>query len=482
MNPMSLVKTTLACLCAVTLMMLGVEVIRAAGFTVASTADVGDSSPGDGICDDGSGQCTLRAAIEEANALAGEDTITLTAGVYLLSLGQLNVTSDMVIQGDNATVDANRQSRVFNISGSNWVTLTELTIQRGREISGAGIYHDGGQLTLVGVTVTLNSAEFNFASNGGGGIHNRAGVVRLFNTRVISNKSYENGGGIYNSDQLFWDGGQLAGNQTAGDDQCAGGGLFNAGGPVAELHNLSVLNNLAKHTGGGVFTAGELTVTASLFEGNTSGYLPGMPIIGGAGIGVQGTINPRAVLRDVIVRRNDSVYGGGGGICIERSAYLEADGLQLYDNKTFMDGGGIGVDCRYYSGSLLVARGFVEQPMQTWKTVPPAPLGPFAAWPLNPNVILTNVTIYSNTAGGIGGGIQNNGARMVIFNSVIRDNRTIAWVYETHGGGIGSESGIVGLDAVRIENNYSVRHGGGIYNRGAMHIRNGTIISGNASG
>ena len=44
-------------------------------FTVTSTGDGGDSNPGNGICDDGTGDCTLRAAMEEANAVAGKDTI-----------------------------------------------------------------------------------------------------------------------------------------------------------------------------------------------------------------------------------------------------------------------------------------------------------------------------------------------------------------------------------------------------------------------
>ena len=51
----------------------------AATFTVDSTADTVDFSAGDGVCDTddstGDGPCTLRAAIAEANALAGADTI-----------------------------------------------------------------------------------------------------------------------------------------------------------------------------------------------------------------------------------------------------------------------------------------------------------------------------------------------------------------------------------------------------------------------
>ena len=54
----------------------------AAGFVVNSTGDASDTTAGDGVCDtggvnsQGATECTLRAAIEEANGLAGADTIT----------------------------------------------------------------------------------------------------------------------------------------------------------------------------------------------------------------------------------------------------------------------------------------------------------------------------------------------------------------------------------------------------------------------
>src|SRR4030065_2429571 len=60
---------------------------RAATFTVNSTADAVDANPGDGVCETapGNGVCTLRAAVQEANALPGADTINLPAGIYLLT-------------------------------------------------------------------------------------------------------------------------------------------------------------------------------------------------------------------------------------------------------------------------------------------------------------------------------------------------------------------------------------------------------------
>ena len=49
-------------------------VAQAAGvYVVDSTADTSDGRVGDGACDDGTGSCTLRAALEEANAAPGPD-------------------------------------------------------------------------------------------------------------------------------------------------------------------------------------------------------------------------------------------------------------------------------------------------------------------------------------------------------------------------------------------------------------------------
>ena len=44
-------------------------------YTVNSTLDTPDNAVGDGVCDDGNGNCTLRAAIQESNANPGRNTI-----------------------------------------------------------------------------------------------------------------------------------------------------------------------------------------------------------------------------------------------------------------------------------------------------------------------------------------------------------------------------------------------------------------------
>ena len=88
---------------------LTAAVARAADFVVDSTVDAIDAMPGDGICAADGGACTVRAAVIESNQLAGADTISMPAGLYVLTIGgageydglagDLNVLGDLSIRG-----------------------------------------------------------------------------------------------------------------------------------------------------------------------------------------------------------------------------------------------------------------------------------------------------------------------------------------------------------------------------------------------
>src|SRR5262245_35107916 len=54
-------------------------------FTVNSTADAVDANLNDPACKTSGNVCTLRAAIQQANASNTADTITLPAGTYTLT-------------------------------------------------------------------------------------------------------------------------------------------------------------------------------------------------------------------------------------------------------------------------------------------------------------------------------------------------------------------------------------------------------------
>lgn len=75
--------------------------------TVDSTLDTSDAAPGNGVCDDGSGNCTLRAAIEEANALAGTHTINFN----ISGGGEQTIVPDTQLPalGSNITLDGSTQ-------------------------------------------------------------------------------------------------------------------------------------------------------------------------------------------------------------------------------------------------------------------------------------------------------------------------------------------------------------------------------------
>src|SRR5262245_13095274 len=111
---------------------------QAATFTVTAATDAVDAIPGDGNCDTGAGQCTLRAAIQEANALAGTDVISVPVGTYTLTLGALNVLSDTLISGvlsATTIVDGGGVDGVFLISVignlTPTVTISNLTLRNG---------------------------------------------------------------------------------------------------------------------------------------------------------------------------------------------------------------------------------------------------------------------------------------------------------------------------------------------------------------
>jgi CSLREA domain-containing protein len=89
----------------------GSLVAGAATFVVTTTLDAPDVAPGNGACASAGGGCTLRAAVMEANALAGDDSVQLGAFTYRLTLlgggddgGDLDLASNLEIAGNGATI------------------------------------------------------------------------------------------------------------------------------------------------------------------------------------------------------------------------------------------------------------------------------------------------------------------------------------------------------------------------------------------
>ena len=247
---------------------------EAATFTVNSTGDAVDANVGNGVCETGPGNgvCTLRAAIQEANALSGADTINLPAGTYTLNRGSgddtatggdLDINGDLAITGVGARVtriDGNSLDRVFDVR-SGTVAISNLEIRNGT----VGGNDGGGIRNLTALTLTDVSVSNNRAKNGGGIVND--GTITLTRVAVAGNAATSGTGGGFQSSgaspRNYLTNVTISGNSATGD---GGGAEFDHG----DLVNVTIANNTSP-TSGGLNKRGSqsFTLKNTIIAGNT---------------------------------------------------------------------------------------------------------------------------------------------------------------------------------------------------------------------
>ncbi len=159
-------------------------------FTVNNTGDAADFAPGNGVCETaaGNGVCTLRAAIQEANALTACSPLTIDFSVNgTIALGStlpFIARSNLTITGPGAnqlTVSGNNAVQVLQINAATSnITLSGLTVANGRVVNSPG----AGLVNFSNGTVTLNNLAFtgNRTMTGGDGgaiSHDATGTLTL---------------------------------------------------------------------------------------------------------------------------------------------------------------------------------------------------------------------------------------------------------------------------------------------------------------
>ena len=286
---------------------------QAATFTVNNPLDVVDAAPGNGVCETapGNGVCTLRAAIQETNALGGAQII-LPPNIYRLDItNQLAITSNLTIAGDDASttiIDGNKSARVnsgiFSIRAGVTVSISGVTIRNG---AAGGILNNGGTLTLTNSIVSGNNTN-----SSGGGISNNGGTLMLTNSTVSGNSAKVDGAGIISSNgtltvaTVTLINSTVSGNNAGAATASSGGGIYNLGRTLT-LINSTVSGNsvVCCAGGGGIYNAGvasTLTLINSTVSGNST-------VCCGGGIQNYGTM----MLTNSTVSGN-STTGDGGGI------------------------------------------------------------------------------------------------------------------------------------------------------------------------
>lgn len=403
----------------------------AATFTVNTTNDTPDANTGDGICADASGNCSLRAAIMQANALVGADVINVPAGTYMLTIagagenscatGDLDITDDLTIVGTDQCsvfIDGDDLDRVFHvISGT--VILEFLTIRNGKIDPGRG----GGirnQTTLdvrecVISDCSAIGAEANSTLSGfGGGIWN-SGTLVLERTSIVGN--YAQGG-------RGQDGTVCGGGGGAGGGGGFGGGIYNSATGTVNANLCTIAENIAEGGEGG---KGYPHNGCDLNNGNGG---RGGGNGGAGGLGINGGSQ----------NGGNGAHGGGGGGGGSNWTSPGSGGNGGYGGG----GGGNGARLGGGSGGAVGTGGFGGG-----------------------NGGLGNFSAAGGSGGGagLGGGIFNNNGTVTLIQTTVAFNEAIGGAPKS-GGFTGPGQPGQGI-------------GGGLFNRGGLMQMDGTIAAAN---
>ncbi|MBK9124771.1 MAG: right-handed parallel beta-helix repeat-containing protein [Chloroflexi bacterium] len=244
-------------------------------FTVNSSGDTVDVNVGNGVCADSGGQCTLRAAVMEANASAGPHTISVaypfielfagSAGDNVDSSGDLDIASNITITGTAAqpTALVNPIDRVFDVQDGGNLSLTNIkvTLSGNSTQSGGGIrVGNGASFTGTRIVVVNNIAD------AGAGIYiNRAESFRLFSSAIIHNHARDgNGGGLFfrDAEDAQVVNSTIAGNSstfTFSGSPLPGGGVYVVAATGSYESDVAFIHSTIAHNtagvGGGLFVS-----------------------------------------------------------------------------------------------------------------------------------------------------------------------------------------------------------------------------------
>jgi len=324
----------------------GMRDLQASVFLVDLGVDTPDADPGDGECATEGGNCSVRAAFEEAAALGGEKHVIVLRDetTHTLSLHTpIEVVGDVVLTRPCTTeigdvvpcpLDSDVElDRDVSIDGDGATRLLEVT--------------GGSSLRVRGVALRGGVAEPSAACSSGLGA----------------------GGAICSAPNASLD---LEATLIEGCRASLGGAVA---GPVT-LHRSIVQGNTALEIGGGLYASGvAVVVEESTVDGNAVRETEGdRPSGKGGGVAIVGGGSLR-VLRSAI-SRNASLEGGG--IFLDDPATVRIENSTLSTNEAGATGGGLWIACAACAGS--------------------------------PPVELNNVTIAANVSGGAGTAVATTGA------------------------------------------------------------------------
>jgi predicted outer membrane repeat protein len=337
-------------------------------FVLDTQSDTQDVLPGDSKCTDENQKCSLRAAVMELNASKGIGTIQVPSGSYKFALegdddsaqrGDLDITGKIKIYGENAEstfIDANQTDRVFQMTPSAQLWLTNITVRGGKtpvncyNCSGGGIFvvddYDskkfnrleirncvfennqvggyGGAILSENFTIVDSVFRNNLTNTSGGAL---SGNGLIINSNFIKNTSVGEGGAI-TSNKISIENSNFIENKSG-----KGGAIYLNGKGIIKRSIFK--SNLSSNVGGGIFYTGNvdypLLISQSIFDANKS--------VDGAGIYSQ---SGKITISSSVLSNNISENLGGG--IYSTSSYGHADLSIMYStivNNKAKQGGGL---------------------------------------------------------------------------------------------------------------------------------------------
>jgi len=509
------------------LMAFAVAPARADTFTVSSTLDDVDATPGDGSCATASGACTLRAAVQEANAHAGADVITLPAGTFFLSLtgvnedsaatGDLDVLESLQIDGagrESTIIDGLQGDRILSaVTPISNLTVRDLTMRNGR------VTGDGGAILIGFAPTVLERVRFegNTSLGFGGAVEQVVGSLTVTDCVFDRNTAQAMVAPICGPAIGMGGGGDLTVTGSTfthnrGIDGQTGAIEAQTSGKVT-ITSSTFSSNSAEESGGAllVFGASSLTLAGSTFTGNrsTNGVgtiifssgsanvtISDTKVLGGSGrlaavsLHTSGTVvisgsefsdnvstaggpalsldpTAGATIENTVLRRNESGPSNGGGLFVASGGPITLTDVEATENSS-KSGGGM-----YVGGTGTVALTRVRAVNN--RTTNGQGGGVYVT---GSQVAITDSTIDGNV-GTLGGGLFASTDTLTISNTTLSNNRAVV-TGEGGGAYIENSTAVVTLTNVTVSGNVA-DEGGGLNVEGTVAVNNATFAD-NAAG
>jgi hypothetical protein len=247
-----------------------------ATFTVNQITDQSDANLADNICDvdlaTAGEQCSLRAAVQQANGLAGADTINFSPslnGSTITVASFLGISQNLTINGLGAnllTISGGNSTRIFVIAPLVVVTMRDFTL------ANANFSGDGGAIRGEdGVNLTLERMYFNnnVATGFYGGL-----IMTNQTTLTISESTFDNNrarscGAIGVSGTVTITNSTFSANQATGTVDALAGAICNFSFSMT-IRSSTVTQNIGNGAnGGGIYSSGTLNLGNTIVAANT---------------------------------------------------------------------------------------------------------------------------------------------------------------------------------------------------------------------